>query len=51
MTRPLTPFFRSVDRKVLKSYRYVLTPKGRDIITAVLTMRQITMEKLDRIGV
>ncbi len=37
-------------RKVSKCYRYVLTPKGRDIVTAVLTIRKVTVEQLNKIA-
>jgi len=35
-------------RKVSKSYRYVLTPKGRDILSATLTIRRLTIEQLNK---
>jgi len=37
-------------RKVPKSYRYVLAPEGRDILTAILTMRRVTIEQLNKLA-
>jgi hypothetical protein len=35
-------------RKVSSTYRYVLTPKGRDILAAVLITQQVSLEQLNR---
>lgn len=35
-------------RKVPSTYRYILTPKGRDIMTAVLTAQRVTLDQLNR---
>jgi hypothetical protein len=35
-------------KRVPKTYRYMLTQKGRDILTAILTTRRITLEQLNK---
>ena len=35
-------------KKVPSTYRYVLTPKGHDIMAAVLTTQRVTLEQLNR---
>lgn len=37
-------------RKVPRTYRYVLTSKGRDIIAAVLTTQRVTLEQLNKVA-
>ena len=35
-------------KRVSKTYRHTLTQKGRDILTAILTTRRITLEQLNK---
>ena len=35
-------------KRVPSTYRYLLTPRGRDILSAILTTQRVTLEQLNQ---